>query len=164
MNKSLLLPHRYKKPGWYILIPAVAAGLLLYITGAEPAWLNTRMLALVEFPLMQADTLQAKGPFFHIIDDNISNELVGMLIITGALLVGFSKEHNEDEFIARVRLNALLWAVLVNYSILLFCFLFFFGLEFYSVMIYNMFTVLFLFILRFHYLLYRQSRFTADEK
>ena len=87
-----------------------------------------------------------------------------MLFIIGALLVGFSKEKQEDEYIAEVRLNALLWAVLVNYCLLLAAFVFVYGLSFLTVMIYNMFTVLILFIARFHIALYRNAKNISDEK
>jgi hypothetical protein len=71
-------------------------------------------------------------------------------------MVGFSKEKIEDEYIASIRMNALVWAVFVNYSLLIVAFIFIYDLSFLNVMAYNMFTVLLLFIIRFHYLLFKK--------
>jgi fatty acid desaturase len=80
------------------------------------------------------------------------------------VLVGFSKEKEEDEFIRELRLSSLLWAVLISYALLLLAFLTIYGFAFFSVMVYNMFTVLVIFIIRFHYLLYKNAKGLPNEK
>jgi hypothetical protein len=87
-----------------------------------------------------------------------------VLFLGGAMLVAFSKEKTEDEFIVNIRLTSLLWALLVNNILLLIAFVFIYGTTFFSVMVYNMFTVLIIFILRFNYLLYKNSKTVIDEK
>jgi hypothetical protein len=99
-----------------------------------------------------------------IVNDNLTNEIVAVLFLTGALLVMFSKEKNEDEYIASIRLNALLWSVLVNYILLIFMFVFVYGFIFLNVMVYNMFTTLIIFIFRFNYILYKNSKLNINEK
>jgi hypothetical protein len=80
------------------------------------------------------------------------------------MFVGFSKEKREDEFIEKIRLSSLLWAVWVNYGLLTLGFLFFFNMAFIYVMVYNMFTVLIIFIVRFNYILYKNNKTVLDEK
>ena len=80
------------------------------------------------------------------------------------MMVGFSKEKNEDEYIANLRLSSLMWAVWVNYVLLLLCFIFVYGMGFLHVMIYNMFTVLIIFIGRFNLILFKNKMISADEK
>jgi biotin transporter BioY len=87
-----------------------------------------------------------------------------VVFIIGALLVGFTKEKHEDEFIAELRLSSIFWAVWVNYIILLAAFLFVYGTPFLTVMIYNMFTVLIIFIVRFNFLLNKSTKAVPDEK
>ncbi|HNX85002.1 MAG TPA: hypothetical protein PKK03_11175, partial [Bacteroidales bacterium] len=84
--------------------------------------------------------------------------------IISAFFVAFSREKTEDEFIARIRLESLLWATYINYGILLFCFMFFYDFGFFYVMIINMFTVLVIFIIRFQYLLHRAKKSLSHEK
>jgi hypothetical protein len=158
MKKDLLLPHKYKRIGWFIFLPAVILGIVILITGVEKIPLNGWSFALVD------DDTAGKSRFFSFVHTNICNTIVGIFFIVGGLLVGLSKEKNEDEFIASLRQTSLLWALLVNYSLLLFCFAFIYGIAFINVMIYNMFTVLIIFIVRFNYVLYRTVKSIPNEK
>jgi hypothetical protein len=158
MKKNLLLPNKYKRIGWFIFLPAVILGIVILITGVEKIPLNGWGFALVD------DGFAGKSRFFCFIHTNMCNTVVGIFFIVGGLLVGFSKEKNEDEFIASLRQTSLLWALLVNYSLLLFCFAFVYGTPFVNVMIYNMFTVLIIFIVRFNFVLYRTSKSIPNEK
>ena len=158
MTKKLLLPHWCKRIGWFVLIPATILGTILTVNGNSTNGLHTKVFALFsDRPFEQSHTLS-------IIDTDITYTIVGVLFIIGALLVGFSKEKQEDEFIAELRLSSLLWAVWVNYGLLLLAFLFIYGLSFLSVTVYNMFTVLIIFIVRFNYILYKNAIAIKDEK
>lgn len=95
---------------------------------------------------------------------NIVPTAVGALFIIGALMVSFSREKMEDEFIARLRQTSLIWAVVVNYLLLLLSMLLIYGVAFLNVMLYQMFTILIIFIIRFNYLLYKNSKEIPDEK
>lgn len=158
MATKLLLSHRYKKIGWLILIPAAILGLISVYEGFNRNWFQTKVFAIAN------DNSTLDSQYFNFALTNITNTVFGVLFIIGAMLVSFSKEKNEDEFIANVRLSSLLWAVCVNYILLLICFVFVYGTPFLSVMLYNMFTVLIIFIIRFNYLLYKNSKRTFDEK
>jgi hypothetical protein len=158
MNSTLLLSNKYKKVGWFILIPAFILGVYTIYTGAEPSWLNAKVLSI--FP----NQLFGKKTYFTLIEVNLANTIVGVLFIVGALLVSFSKEKNEDEFISKLRLSCLLWVVLINYLLLLVAFILIYDIGFLNVMIYNMFTVLLIFIIRFNYILYKNEQFATNEK
>jgi hypothetical protein len=157
MSYKLLLPNKYKKAGWIILVPSLVIGLLKVIIDFEPTWLNGKVLSV--FP-----SGFNRQRYFNIVSVNLTNTIIGVFFILGALLVGFTKEKNEDEFIAGIRLSSLLWAVLVNYSLLLVAFIFIYDTAFLDVMMYNMFTVLLIFIVRFNYVLYKNSKAIPDEK
>lgn len=147
----LLLPNRFKKIGWPILILAAVAGIILSVLDFDAQWLKGTVFAIASDPIIGDDH------FFSFIKTDLTNTLVGSLFIIGGLLVGFSREKKEDEFIANLRLTSLLWAVWVSYILLLIAFLFIYGGIFFSVMIYNMFTVLIIFIIRFNFLLYKNA-------
>lgn len=156
MLHKLLLPNKYKKVGWFILIPATILGIILMFTSFESMSINAKVFAIFNNEIL------GKSQSFSFIYTNVTNTVVGILFIVGALLVGFSKEKNEDEFIENLRQSSLLWAVLVNYILLLFAFAFIYGTSFLSVMLYNMFTVLIIFIVRFNYVLYRNSKSVSE--
>lgn len=152
MLAKLLLPHSFKKIGWYLFIPSTIISILISITGYEASWLTTKVFAVFNTEFF------GKSQYFTSIQANITNTMVGALFIVGAIFVGFSKEKIEDEFIENIRLSSLLWAVWVNYILLLFSFIFIYGTAFMSVMIYNMFTVMLIFILRFNYIIHRHTK------
>jgi len=155
MTQKLLLPNKYKKIGWIIFIPALILGVIQLFFEFSPSWLT---ISLPHFFTERA------GKPFHFMEINLLNTIVGVFLIIGGLLVGFSKERNEDEFIEKIRLSSLLWAVWVNYLLLLLAFLFVYDFAFITVMIYNMFTVLLIFILRFNFILYKNTKSLLNDK
>ncbi len=158
MSIKLLLPNKYKLLGWCLLIPATVLGLFLSFTDFENFPINTKVFAIFN------EEIFGISQSFSFIETNITRTLVGVLFIIGAMFVGFSKEKREDEFIAKLRLSSLLWAVWVNYILLFLSFLFVYGTAFLTVMMYNMFTVLIIFIFRFNYILYKNSKAVSDDK
>jgi len=140
MKDNFLFPYQYKKIGWLILIPTAILGLLELMFEFEPAFLT------FEFPASIGGM-----PFSKTNTNNILNEILGVLVIISALMVAFSKEKLEDEYISKIRLESLVWAVYLNYGILLVGIIFIYGLDFFWVMVLNMFTVLLFFIVRFNW-------------
>lgn len=149
METKFLLPHVFKKVGWILLsISILIWGYVTFVVQDDLDFLYTYVFAAVGSEFLKSETT-----FFRIINANITFTLIGILFLIGGLLVVFSKEKIEDEYIARLRLQAFQWAFLFNYVILLLLFLLVYGMEFFYVMVYNMFTMLVLFIVRFQYLL-----------
>lgn len=162
MNNKLLLPHRFKTIGWVILIPVTILGIFATTSGYELDWLNMKVFALFNDDLFFGS--EDDSGSFRFITTNVTLTLIGALFIVGGMMVGFSREKNEDEFIANLRLSSLLWSVWVSYVLLFLAFIFVYGMSFFSVMVYNMFTVLIIFIIRFNYILWRSNKSMADDK
>jgi hypothetical protein len=147
MKKLLLFPYRFRPVGWLVLVPALALGLAcMYL---EFSW---DALDVTSGWLYQ---LWGKDMFLG--EVNFTDELAAIGVITGLLLLVFSAEKREDEWIANLRLRALSWAVWWHYGILLVAIVFVHGSDFFSVLVYNMFTLLLLFGLRFRYLLWKAA-------
>ena len=165
MKQTLLLPNRFKMIGWFILIPATTAGIFLMATEYEANLLTTKVFAIFNDDLFFGNNESiGASKNFTVITTDVTNTLVGLLFIVGGIMVSFSKEKREDEFIANLRLTSLMWSVWVNYALLLLSLIFVWGLAFFNVMVYNMFTILIIFIIRFNYLLYRSTKSMADDK
>jgi hypothetical protein len=132
MHQPLLLPHRFKVIGLIILIPSFIYWLIWTIETYD----------------------------LDVLSSNRYNSYVEELLFTslavGLLLITFAREKTEDEYIMTLRLQSLQWAVLTNAALLLLANWVFYGDAFLSVMIYNMLTVLIIFVIRFHYVLYRK--------
>ena len=150
MHQQLLLPNKFKKAGWIILLTGLIAAIIVLAGSYEPSIFNVTV-----FSIFNED---ADNGFSTLMKNNITDEILTGLIIIGGLLVGFSKEKEEDELIVMVRMNSLLWAVFINSVILLVASLFIYELSFVRVMMYNMFTVLLLFIGIFNFILYTKIK------
>ena len=158
MKFNYLFPNKYKKMGWIILIPSAIIGLLTLIYGYEPSYLNFNV------PAIFIDEFFSDKNFVGLVDNNVLNEILGVLIILSSLFVAFSKEKTEDEYISKIRLESLVWAVYFNYIILLLSFLFIFDFSFLWVMIFNMFTILLFFIIRFNWQISKLKKGTHYEE
>ena len=163
MTKALLLPHRFKKIGWFILVPATILGIILTFGDFDTEWFSTTVFAFFSDEIKSGQFAEG-GKLFSFIHTNVTNTIVGVFFLVGSLLTAFSREKQEDEYIEKLRLSSLLWAVWVNYLLLLLAFIFVYGFAFLNVMIYNMFTILIIFIARFNYILYLNRKGVADEK
>jgi len=159
MDSHLLLPNAFKRIGWILLVPATIAGIFLAIQGFDAKWINTKVFAIFFDSGIFSHTQS-----FGWTQVDATNTLIGAVWLMGGMMVSFSKEKQEDEFISNLRLSSLLWAVWVNFILLLLAFIFIYGSPFFNVMVYNMFTILIIFIARFNFILYRNSKMTADEK
>ncbi|HEX9979068.1 MAG TPA: hypothetical protein VGB50_00725 [Flavobacterium sp.] len=160
MKTNFLFPPQFRKIGWLIFVPALIAGTVLMTAeyADTEGFLDANVLAIFnQDPLGDSEAMV-------IIKNGISDEILLTLIIIGGLMAGFSKHRNEDEFIAKIRYESLVWAVYFNFGVMLFATLFVYGLFYYHVMIANMFTVLFFFIIRFHFMLYKQRKSLVDEE
>ncbi|MCW5516285.1 hypothetical protein [Muriicola sp. Z0-33] len=158
MATKYLFASRYKTIGLIILIPSVILGLYTLINEWEPLFLDIPVFGLF------VDDFTNSESFTGVIDNNILNEILGILIIISSLFVAFSREKDEDELITKIRLESLVWATYWNYGILILSFLLVYDISFYWVMVFNMFTILILFIVKFNLKLWSLRKATSYEE
>lgn len=148
MDTNYLISNKYKPIGWVLFLLGLAAGFYLLLTDYEAEILNVKVLAIYGGD----GIFSSNEGFFRVIENSIFDELVALFIIIGGLLVGFSKEKVEDEFIYKLRKDSLVWALLLNYLILALAVIFIYDFTFFDVLVFNMFTPLIFFIIRFNFI------------
>ncbi len=158
MDTKFLFPRQFRLVGWMLFLPGLLAALFVFISGYDGNTLVTTVPAMIN------EDLFGKPESMLLIENGIADELILIMLIAGGILAGFSKVKNEDELISKIRLESLVWAVYVNFGIVLFATLFVYGLYFFNVMLANMFTVLIFFLLRFHLMLYKLRNSISDEE
>ncbi|UOQ72770.1 hypothetical protein [Hymenobacter cellulosilyticus] len=156
MLTRYLFPHRYKRLGLILAAVALVLGLLeMYDVVQLPhllAWLPSP-IGNAELPdVLNGEKVRA------------NHDLYAVLLICGGLLSACSREKQEDEYIGRIRLESLLWAMYAYYALLLLAFLLVSGMPFFTVMMYAMFTPLLLFLARFHLVLLRSAQAALHEE
>lgn len=164
MKTNYLLPNEFKKIGWFLFIPSCIFGAILLFMFWEAQnipgldWFNWNVPAIAtEEPLSDPQ-------FFLIVKTNVLDEIISLLIIISALFVAFSKEKQEDEYISKIRLESLVWATYVNYAVLALAIIFVYDLAFFWILVFNMFTILLFFIIRFNWVLYKSKKQVRDEE
>ena len=160
MKLNFLFPNKFKRIGWLTLIPSVIIGLLTLIYEYEPSFLDFNVPAIFADELL----VSVNRKTFRMVTNNILNEILGVLIIISTFLVAFSKEKSEDEYISKIRFESLAWAVYFNYAILILTLLFIYDFAFLWVMVFNMFTVLLFFIVRFNWQISKLKKSASYEE
>ena len=159
MKSRFLFSHKYKPLGWFLFLAGLVLGIVLMLNDYDyPNW------EINVFPLIGESGFLSSNPSLKWSENNIADEIASILLIVGGILVSFSKTKDEDEYITKIRMESLIWATYVNYLILILAILFVFDMSFFSVLIYNMFTILLFFMLRFHYVLYKSKRVIENEE
>ena len=155
MNKNYLFPHQFRMIGWVLAIAAVAAFV------AEQLWFPNfqfKMPALYydgAYEFMDDDP--APHGFFVMATTRILS-LVFPLLTIGLVLIGFSKEKIEDEFVTKVREQSLVWSTYVTAVLFIVATLLIYGMPFMIVPYLVFFVFLILFILKFRIELHRFNK------
>lgn len=158
MNLKYLFPNSFKKIGWILLVPGLVLGVHVLITEITPPFFDWTVFALIEQQIFEGTR------YFQFIETNVYNEIIGLMVIFGLMFAAFSREKDEDEFIAKVRMESLVWATYVNYGILVLSIIFLFEMTFMWVFIFNMFTILIFFLIRYYWMIFKSKRMSSHEE
>ncbi|MDF2553839.1 MAG: hypothetical protein K0R77_3114 [Chryseobacterium sp.] len=151
MNTLQLFPNHFKNIGWFIFIPSLILGILSLTDVFDFPDVTLPVFYNSGFPLSNEES-----GFFKNTEIDFLPNLFGMLIIIGGIMVSFSKEKIEDEYISSLRLKSVFWSLIVTYFIVILLFLTIFGSLFFTAMILIMFLPLVLYAFRFNYLLLKK--------
>ena len=153
MQTNYLLPNKYKTIGWILFIAGIVSGILFYASDYESDALTFNVLSIYHDAILSSK----ENGFFKIVENSIVDELITLAIIIGGLLVGFTKEKVEDEFIYKLRKDSLVWALIFNYAVLILATIFVYDFAFFDVLVFNMFTPLLFFVFRFNFLKFKSQ-------
>ena len=154
MKASNLLPSYVRRIGLILLVPSLILGI---------------MVMYFEFAIEGFEITIPYGGFLvnGASQNNLTDELVSILVMLALLFIAFSEEKVEDEWVSKVRLESLQWAVYANYILLILSILFIYDMAFFQALVYNMYTIAIIFILRFQYVLkvkFNPNRIEVHEK
>ncbi len=149
MQTTYLFPHRWRSvTGILFLLSSMALASFFLFDWSE-------VLEAKVFAIIGNDGFIGDVHYFSLVENYILDELLVALFIITGIVYAFSKEKQEDELVASLRLHSLAWATITNYTIILFCYLFIYGLPFLQIMMIAMLSQLLIFILLFRYKMYR---------
>jgi hypothetical protein len=99
--------------------------------------------------------LFSNGHIFYIVST--------ILVLSGLLLIAFSKEKVEDEQISKLRLDSLQWAIYLNYFLLIISLIFTNGINFIDILRLNIWLPLVFFIIRFRWKIWHLNHLLKNE-
>ena len=159
MKTHFLFPSKFRMIGWFLFVPALLVALAVPFTALNiDEMLTTKVFAIAD------NGVFADSGFFRFNENSIGDEALLSLLMIGGVLIGFSKQKNEDEYIAQIRYESLVWATYFNFGILLLATLFIYGMYYFEVLVANVFTLLLFFVIRFHVMLYKFNKTAEDEE
>lgn len=151
MKTNYLFPHHLKGiSGVLFLLSFLALIVYTALNNPEEPFFNLPVFAIVG-----NDGFFGDPKLFTIMHNPVLDEIIVLLVIASGIVFAFSKEKNEDEMVAAIRLHSLAWATITNYVILFACYLFIYGLPFLNILMGAMFSQLVIFIVLFRYRIYQ---------
>jgi hypothetical protein len=96
-------------------------------------------------------------------DESFDDELQLFMVLSGLILLAFSKENMEDEHIVQLRSDSLQWAVYVNYVVFAVLIFASYSITFLWLTMYNVLTLLVFFIIRFRWKMFLLNKGLTTE-
>lgn len=141
-----------------ILVPAILCMAWIAWNGTPELGLNAPTFAVM------SDEFLGNKQYFAIVKNDLTDEILITLIVTGCMLTGFSRLTDEDEFTAKIRYESLAWALWFNFVLLMLATWLVYGMFYLQVMMLSMFSVPLFFVARFHLMLYKLKKMQRDDQ
>lgn len=151
MKAKFLLPKSFRIIGWMLLIPSILS--LVWVLWQNDGNLETGLVASTFAAV--SDQFMGNREFFTFVTNDLTDEILLTSIVIGALMIGFSKRPQEDEYIQKIRYESLAWAFYFNCVLMLLATWTVYGLYYFQVMMFGMISVPLFFVARFQLMLYK---------
>jgi hypothetical protein len=159
MKTNYLFPNKWKTVSGILFLLSFVGLAMLFILDKSTFEFRTNVFAIIGQKELLGDNI-----FFSVIEDSVTDELLMLILIPSGIIYAFSKEKQEDEMVASIRLHSLVWATILNYVFILLCYMFVFGFPFLNVMMVALLSQLLIFIISFRYKMYRFYNTRQDEE
>ena len=136
-----LFPNPCRRVGYLFLLIAFAAA-YLYFWGGRPSFFEVPVFAII--------TSYAETRWFVLAQTNLLDEMANLFLISGLVMIAFSKELHETDAIQACRIRALFYAVYITSALWIVIYLTVYGwpIVIVSATIYILFLVIFIIIFR----------------
>ncbi|MDR9488137.1 hypothetical protein [Salibacter sp.] len=163
MEAKYSFSHKWKLIGIALFIIGLTLGAIGVLGNYEPAFLDVRVPDFFGNSSFLNNGSDSDTGWPKMRKNNLLDEIALSLLLIGGLLSVLAKEKNEDEMIMKLRLESLLWSAIVNGILIFITVWLIYDLDFYFVMITELFFFYLLFILRFNFVLMRQKKLVDEE-
>ena len=157
MKQNYLLPHGFKRVGLIMLVPFLAACIWLLCGPCEGDWFT------VDVPALFTLDLASTSEWFGMTATDPVNEICMLGLLVSLVFIALSREKDEDEMTAVVRMRSFVWSFWCTAILLLVAILFVYDYAFLLFAFASMFVCFILYICKFNYEMIKIRR-TENEK
>jgi len=157
MKKNYLLPHNFKMIGLIMLFPFLAACIWILLGPGEADWV------LVKVPALMTLDLKSTSEWFGMTATDPVNEISMLGLLVSLVFIALSKEKDEDEMTAVVRMQSFVWSFWCTAILMLVAILFVYDLAFMYFAFASLFVCFIMYICKFNYEMIKIRR-TENEK
>ena len=141
---SYLQPKGFRFVGYIMTFAGAILGIMRFYFGIKPDLLDQKVFAVYSVYL-KTKTLKIES-------NQLIEEIVGLLLILGLLMIAFAREKDETPQISTIRLKAFFISFYINSAFLIFTILFTFGLAFIYMTVLNLVLPLSIYVIVFQIL------------
>ena len=136
-TRNYLLPYTYKKIGMWMFLPFAAICLCLFFN--------------VELPKISIPWIAIGEHFFYDGTADLITEVGMMGLLVSLSFISLSREKDEDEMTAHIRMQSFVWSLRFTSIILAFGILFIMGLDFLIFAVAALYLYYLVYILKFNF-------------
>ena len=145
MKQNYLLPHGFKRVGQIMLVPFLAACIWLLCGPCEGDWF------LVDVPALFTLDIASTSEWFGMTATDPVNEICMLGLLVSLVFLALSKEKDEDEMTAVVRIQSFVWSFWCTAILMLVAILFVYDLAFMYFAFASVFVCFIMYICKFNY-------------
>ena len=145
IKQNYLLPHGFKRVGMIMLVPFLAACIWLLCGPCEGDWF------LVAVPALFTLDIASTSEWFGMTATDPVNEICMLGLLVSLVFLALSKEKDEDEMTAVVRMQSFVWSFWCTAVLMLVAILFVYDLAFMYFAFASVFVCFIMYICKFNY-------------
>ena len=157
MKQNYLLPHGFKRVGLIMLMPFLVACIWLLCGPCEGDWF------IVDVPALFTLDIASTSEWFGMTVTDPVNEICMLGLLVSLVFIALSKEKDEDEMTAVVRMQSFVWGFWCTAILMLVAILFVYDLAFMYFAFASVFVCFIMYICKFNYEMIKIRR-TENEK
>ena len=147
MKKSYLLPVGFKKVGLWMVAPFLVLCVLCLCGTMDNVVISATMPALADY-----------SGWFTMNETDLIDEIAMLGLLVSLVFIGLSRERDEDEMTAHIRMQSFVWSAWATSAVIAFGIFFVYGLEFVTFMLVAMYLYLALYAIKFNLAMCRERK------
>ena len=147
MKKSYLLPVGFKKVGLWMVAPFLVLCILCLCGTMDNVVISATMPALADY-----------SGWFTMNETDLIDEIAMFGLLVSLVFIGLSRECDEDEMTAHIRMQSFVWSAWATSAVVAFGIFFVYDLEFVTFMFVAMYLYLALYAIKFNLAMYRERK------